>query len=77
MAAGPDVSPPLTVLEGGNSTDNGSSTEVESLGKPPRNISVIRHCMSSARLAEVVSHHSSCYMPMLLCVFVIKLFHME
>lgn len=75
MVAGLDVSPPLTALEGGTSME--PSTEVENIGKPPRNISVIRHCMSSARLAEVVSLHFSHYMLMLSCVHIVKLFYIE
>ncbi|XP_043712979.1 probable protein phosphatase 2C 27 [Telopea speciosissima] len=62
MAAGTDFSPPFTVLEGGYSKDNASSMEDENseiseslkqmkTGKPPRHLSVIRNCISSARLA--------------------------
>ncbi|XP_042508233.1 probable protein phosphatase 2C 27 [Macadamia integrifolia] len=63
MAAGTDLSPPFTVLEGGYNKDNGpsmgdeNSEMSESLkqmktGKPPRHLSVMRHCVSSARLAS-------------------------
>ncbi|XP_058090581.1 probable protein phosphatase 2C 27 [Magnolia sinica] len=62
MATMTDLSPPITVLEGvvysndnGSSVDNENSEALESLkqmniGKPPRHLSVIRHCMSSTRL---------------------------
>lgn len=69
IAAGMDFSPPFTILEGGYSKDdvsgmeNDNSENLDSLkqmtnGKPPRHISVIRHCVSTARLlpvAELVS----------------------
>ncbi|KAJ4964337.1 hypothetical protein NE237_024276 [Protea cynaroides] len=62
MAAGTDLSPLFTVLEGGYTNDNESSMGDENsqisdsfkqmkMGKPPRHLSVMRHCMSSARLA--------------------------
>ncbi|XP_021284306.1 probable protein phosphatase 2C 27 [Herrania umbratica] len=58
MAAGMDFSPPFTIIEGGYSKDNVADMEREnldnvkqvSLGKPPRHLSVMRHCVSSARL---------------------------
>lgn len=63
MAAGLDLSPSLTVLEGGYRKDNGSpmvaknSEALDTLkpmqtGKPPRHLSVVRHCVSSAQLHE-------------------------
>lgn len=61
MAAGADVSPPFTLVEGGYSNDNMSAIQDEisqnsdnvkhmSSGKPPRHLSVVRHCISSATL---------------------------
>ncbi|CAN6481572.1 unnamed protein product [Victoria cruziana] len=63
MAAGAGLSPPLTVLESGYGRDNGafvedSSSEHQEImrqpkaGKPPRCLSTIRHCVSTARLAS-------------------------
>ncbi|KAJ9165840.1 hypothetical protein P3X46_020666 [Hevea brasiliensis] len=63
MAAGMDLSPPFTVLEGGYSKDNVPSMEnpnsenLDNLkqtanGKPPRNLSVMRHSMSSMRMLD-------------------------
>ncbi|KAK0577006.1 hypothetical protein LWI29_026499 [Acer saccharum] len=62
MAAGMDLSPPFTVIEGGRNKDNLSAMENENsddlnsirqmtLGKPPRHLSAMRHCVSSTRLA--------------------------
>ncbi|KAI9199916.1 hypothetical protein LWI28_000320 [Acer negundo] len=62
MAAGMDLSPPFTVIEGGRNKDNLSAIENENsddlnsirqmtLGKPPRHLSAMRHCVSSTRLA--------------------------
>ncbi|KAJ4966164.1 hypothetical protein NE237_018013 [Protea cynaroides] len=62
MAAGTDLSPPFTFLEGGYGKDNASSLGDENseisdtlkqmkAGKPPRHLSAMRHCVSSARLA--------------------------
>ncbi|XP_058073277.1 probable protein phosphatase 2C 27 isoform X2 [Magnolia sinica] len=61
MAAGTDLSHPFTVLDGRFCNDNRppigdeNSEALESLkqmntGKPPRHLSVIRHCISSAQL---------------------------
>lgn len=65
MTAGTDLSSPLSVLDGGfMSKDTGSSrssldgqdpdtpeaTKQIKAGKPPRHLSVIRHCASTARL---------------------------
>ncbi|XWS26031.1 hypothetical protein CRYUN_Cryun27aG0118500 [Craigia yunnanensis] len=58
MAAGMDFSPPFAIIEGGYCKDNVSDMENENLdnvkqvtlGKPPRHLSVMRHCVSSARL---------------------------
>ncbi|XP_077246916.1 putative protein phosphatase 2C 27 [Tasmannia lanceolata] len=60
MSVGTDLSHPFTVLEGGYGKENGSSMDDENSealgslkqknGKPPRHLSVIRHCMSSVRL---------------------------
>lgn len=75
MAAGMDFSPPITILEGtqGNySKDNASVVKDENsgnsnklkqmaIGKPPRNLSLMRHSVSSNRLlaqAELVSFSS-------------------
>lgn len=69
MAAGTDYPPSLSILDGsyrkGNVTvvrDEKSETfeimKQPNVGKPPRHISGIRHCVSSAQLApatEVVS----------------------
>lgn len=63
MAAGAGLSPPLTVLESGYGKDNGafidgSSSENQPImrqpkaGKPPRCLPTIRHCVSTARLAN-------------------------
>ncbi|KAK1296519.1 putative protein phosphatase 2C 27 [Acorus calamus] len=65
MAAGAEFSRPFTILEGGGgySKDNGSQRESENseatesfkqakVGKPPRNMTVMRHCMSSTRLVS-------------------------
>ncbi|GAB4828448.1 hypothetical protein Ancab_035445 [Ancistrocladus abbreviatus] len=65
MAAGADFSPPFTILEGGYNKENASVTTDEgadflgnliqkSNGKPPRHISVMRHCASSARISTAV-----------------------
>lgn len=56
MAAGTDLSCPFTILEG--NYENVSVAEDESLdslkqlmsGKPPRHLSVVQHCVISARL---------------------------
>ncbi|KAK2988215.1 hypothetical protein RJ640_020697, partial [Escallonia rubra] len=64
MAAGTDFSPPYTILEGGYNNDDVSAMEDEtsgnsddlkqmSHGKPPRHLSVVRHCISSATDLEV------------------------
>lgn len=58
-----DFSPPYAILDGGGygSKGDGSSLEDESAeavdvmnqaktGKPPRHLSVMRHCVSTARL---------------------------
>lgn len=58
MAAGMDLSPSFATIEGPCSEDNVSDMEKESLdnvkqvtlGKPPRHVSVMHHCVSSARL---------------------------
>lgn len=61
MAAGMDLSPPFTILEGGYNKDNVSTTEDQSSenlnklkqmtnGKPPRHLSIARHNISSMRL---------------------------
>ncbi|GMY28074.1 probable protein phosphatase 2C 27 isoform X1 [Fagus crenata] len=61
MAAGMDLSPPFTVLEGAYNKDNFSTTEDQSSEnlnnlkqmtnrKPPRHLSVTRHSISSMRL---------------------------
>lgn len=61
MAAGMDLSPPFTILEGGYNKDNVSTTEDQSSenlnklkqmtnGKPPRHLSIARHSISSMRL---------------------------
>lgn len=61
MAAGTDFSPPFTLLDVGYSKVNVSVMEDENSnnsdnlkqltnGKPPRHLSVMRHCISSARL---------------------------
>ena len=58
MSAGMDFSPPFAIIEGGYSKDNVSDMENENLdnvkqvilGKPPRHLSVMHHCVSSARL---------------------------
>ncbi|KAM7513977.1 hypothetical protein LguiA_003560 [Lonicera macranthoides] len=57
MAAGADVSPPFTLVEGGYSNDNMSAIEDEisqnsdnMKRKLPRHLSVVRHCISSATL---------------------------
>ncbi|KAF3975716.1 hypothetical protein CMV_001041 [Castanea mollissima] len=61
MAAGMDLSPPFTILEGGYSKDNVSITEDQSSenlnklkqmtnGKPPRHLSIARQSISSMRL---------------------------
>ena len=58
MAAGTDFSPPFTVLEGSYSKDNLLAKEDEisensenlkqiTFGKPPRHLSIVRHCISS------------------------------
>ncbi|KAK9129208.1 hypothetical protein Sjap_009695 [Stephania japonica] len=64
MAAGPDLSPTFTVLENGYSREKVPSmdqgersedlenTKHINVGKPPLNLSVMRHCISSARLAQ-------------------------
>ncbi|OVA00642.1 Protein phosphatase 2C (PP2C)-like domain [Macleaya cordata] len=64
MAAGTDLSPPFPVLESGFIKEIGSSIEDErsevlvetlkqmKIGKPPRHLSVMRHCMSSVRLVS-------------------------
>ncbi|CAA7391225.1 unnamed protein product [Spirodela intermedia] len=65
MAAGMDFSPSYTILDGGGygSKGDGSSMEDESAeavdimnqaktGKPPRHLSVMRHCVSTARLVS-------------------------
>ncbi|GAB4833029.1 hypothetical protein Ancab_007052 [Ancistrocladus abbreviatus] len=65
MAAGADFSPPFTILEGGYNKENPSVNKDEgtdfmgnliqrSNGKPPRHISIVRHCVSSARLSTAV-----------------------
>ncbi|KAL5984275.1 hypothetical protein ACLOJK_018379 [Asimina triloba] len=74
MAAETDFPPPFNVLNGGFSKGNGPSMDDESSGaveslkqmsnwKPPRPLSVIRHCMSSARLVNAaeleLDHHGS------------------
>ncbi|ERN17166.1 hypothetical protein AMTRI_Chr09g33790 [Amborella trichopoda] len=62
MAAGTDLSPPFALLEGGYDKEKGSSSDEEGsgahenlkqmmVGKPPRHISCMRHCVSTARLA--------------------------
>lgn len=62
MAAGMDFSPPFTVIEGGYGKDNLSGMEddknsenLDNLkqitnGKPPRHVSVLRHCVGTTRL---------------------------
>lgn len=61
MAAGMDFPPPFAIIEDGySSKDSISDMENENLdnikvkqvtiGKPPRHLSVMRHCVSSARL---------------------------
>ncbi|KAH7567000.1 hypothetical protein ACOSP7_011311 [Xanthoceras sorbifolium] len=61
MAAGMDLSPPFTVIEGGCNKDNLSAMENENLdnlnnikqmtsGKPPRHLAAMRHSVSSTRL---------------------------
>ncbi|KAF5747247.1 putative protein phosphatase 2c [Tripterygium wilfordii] len=63
MAAGMDFSPPFTVVEGGYSRDNVSARENENpenldhmkqttIGKPPRCVSVIQHCVSSTKVLQ-------------------------
>jgi protein phosphatase 2C family protein 2/3 len=63
MAAGMDLSPPFTVLEGAYNKDNFSTTEDQSSEnlnnlkqmtnrKPPRHLSVTRHSISSMRLLD-------------------------
>ncbi|PSS17176.1 Protein like [Actinidia chinensis var. chinensis] len=58
MAAGTDFSPPFTVLEDSYSKDNMLAKEDEisensenlkqiTFGKPPRHLSIVRHCISS------------------------------
>lgn len=64
MAAGTDFSPPFAILEGGYNKDNVSAMEDENSensdnlkqltnGKPPRDLSVMRHSVSTARLMGV------------------------
>lgn len=69
MAPETDSSSPFVSIEGGYGKDNGLSMDDENsktmeslkqirIGKPPRHLSVLRHCVSSARLeaaAELVS----------------------
>lgn len=58
MAAHMDFSPPFAIIEGGYTKDNVSDMENEkldnekqvSLGKPPRHLSIMQHCVSSGRL---------------------------
>ncbi|XVF74088.1 hypothetical protein PTKIN_Ptkin13bG0032700 [Pterospermum kingtungense] len=58
MAAGMDLSPPFATIEGGYTEDNVPDMEKENLdhlkqvalGKPPRHLSVMHHCVSSAKL---------------------------
>eukprot|EP00268_Persea_americana_P052639 TRINITY_DN5903_c0_g1_i1.p1 TRINITY_DN5903_c0_g1~~TRINITY_DN5903_c0_g1_i1.p1 ORF type:complete len:387 (+),score=66.68 TRINITY_DN5903_c0_g1_i1:840-2000(+) len=61
MAAETDSSPPFVSIEGGFGKDNGLSMDDENsktmeslkqirMGKPPRHLSVLRHCVSSARI---------------------------
>lgn len=65
--SGTDCSPQITRLDGGCYKGSGVSAMEDqvadtsenlnqmSAGKPPRNLSVMRHCTSSALLAELVS----------------------
>lgn len=69
MAAETESSPTFVSIEGGYGKDNGLSMDDENsktmeslkqirVGKPPRHLSVLRHCVSTARLeagTELVS----------------------
>lgn len=71
MAAGMDFSPPFTVIEDGYGKDNLSGMEddknsenLDNLkqitnGKPPRHVSVLRHCVGTTRLLAATDLVSS------------------
>ncbi|KAK5845067.1 probable protein phosphatase 2C 27 isoform X1 [Gossypium arboreum] len=58
MAARMDFSPPFAIIEGGYTNDNLPDMDNEkldnekqvTLGKPPRHLSIMQHCVSSGRL---------------------------
>lgn len=68
-----DLSPPFTVIEGGCNKDNLLDMENEKLdnvneikqvaiGKPPRHLSAMRHCVSTTRLNDTADLVCSFYM---------------